>query len=98
MTVFRVLFEQWTEFCKFREGLPEESVLPTIERQLRKAKTEEKRKRKKQETKREKVKLPVHSNQLCLVRKNRGNSSKQKGDKRKNETVLNREESEFLLL
>ncbi|XP_046585614.1 LOW QUALITY PROTEIN: regulator of G-protein signaling 22-like [Haliotis rubra] len=43
LTVFRILFSQWNDFCEFRANLTEEKILPTIERRRRHAKSRQKR-------------------------------------------------------
>ena len=37
-----MLFEQWTAFCEFRDGITDDKILPVIERHKRKAKHQKK--------------------------------------------------------
>ncbi|XP_076441403.1 regulator of G-protein signaling 22-like isoform X3 [Babylonia areolata] len=49
LTVFRILFAQWNEFCELRMNLGQDKVLPTIERLRRHAKAKERRKQQEME-------------------------------------------------
>lgn len=55
LTVFRVLFPYWSDFCKFRLNLAADKILPTIERHRRRAKAEERRRQEEARERKEKV-------------------------------------------
>ena len=55
LTVFRILFEHWTEFCEFKGNTATQQILPTIERRKRRAKLKERQRQKELEEQQEKV-------------------------------------------
>ena len=55
LTVFRMLFQQWSDFCQFRESTTEDKIMPTIERHRKRAKIAEKKKQKEIEERKERV-------------------------------------------
>lgn len=42
MTVFRVLFQQWSDFQKYRNGIAEEKMLEDLEKKKQKQRKKEK--------------------------------------------------------
>ena len=65
LTVFRVLFEQWTAFCEFRDGITDDKILPIIERHKRKAK-QQKKNQKQIGAKKEKVQNDITAVEISL--------------------------------
>ena len=59
LTVFRVLFEHWVEFCEFKSHTATEQILPTIERKRRRAKLKERKRLKELEEQQEKVSVLI---------------------------------------
>lgn len=57
LTVFRVLFEHWAEFCEFKSNTATSEILPTIERRRRRAKLRERRRQRELEEQQEKVRV-----------------------------------------
>ena len=55
LTVFRVLFEHWADFCTFKSNTATEQILPTIERKRRRAKLRERQRQKELEEQQERV-------------------------------------------
>ncbi len=59
LTVFRMLFQQWSDFCQFRESMTEDKIMPTIERHRKRAKIAEKKKQKEIEERKERVRVEL---------------------------------------
>ncbi|KAK7502187.1 hypothetical protein BaRGS_00006551 [Batillaria attramentaria] len=57
LTVFRILFSHWNDFCELRMNLGQDKVLPTIERLRRHAKAKERKKQQEMERKAEEERL-----------------------------------------
>ena len=55
LTVFRVLFTKWQEFCQFRNQITEDKMLPTLERLRKKNVVAEKKRLRESEEKQQRV-------------------------------------------
>ena len=76
-----MLFEQWTAFCEFRDGITDDKILPVIERHKRKAK-QQKKNQKQIGAKKEKVQSDITTVEISfeILLTNKSESTKHSGN------------------